>query len=86
MNALELIKSTKGKIFTVVFIKKNGDRRVMNARLGVKKYLKKKKLAFNPKDYDLLPVYDLVKKDYRLVNLSTIQEVRFGKEIWKARK
>jgi hypothetical protein len=43
-EAKQMIKDTKGKFFTVTFTKKDGTTRVMNARLGVKAYLKKKLL------------------------------------------
>ena len=84
MNAKELIKEMQsGKFFTVEFIKKDGSRRVMNCRTGVKKYTNGKGLSFNPIAKSLLPVFDLQKKDYRFINLSTIIWVQVsGVKYW----
>ena len=65
----------KGKIFTAEFIKKDGSRRTINCRTGVKKYSNGKGLNFNPIKKNLLPVFDLQKKEYRFINLSTLISV-----------
>jgi hypothetical protein len=78
-TAKELIFDTKGKFFTVTFIKKDGSERVMNARLGVKKYLKGGTLKYNPEDFNYITVYDMGAKDYRTVNANTIQKLKIGK-------
>lgn len=71
-----------GKIFTVEFIKKDGTLRKMNARLGVKKHLKGGTLAFDPSERNLLPVFDMQKEGYRMINASTILTIKIGgKEI-----
>lgn len=74
-NAVKLIRATNGKIFTVSFIKKDGTLRKMNCRLGVTKHLKGGELAFDPKEYDLIPVFDLQKNAYRMINIDTLVEV-----------
>ncbi len=78
-TAKELIFDTKGKFFTVTFIKKDGSERVMNARLGVKKYLKGGTLKYNPEDFNYITVYDMGSKGYRTVNANTIQKLKIGK-------
>jgi hypothetical protein len=78
-TAKQLIFDTKGKFFTVTFIKKDGSERVMNARLGVKKYLKGGTLKYNPEDFNYITVYDMGAKDYRTVNANTIQKLKIGK-------
>lgn len=78
-TAKELIFDTGGKFFTVTFIKKDGSERVMNARLGVKKYLKGGELKFNPSEMGLIPVYDMGAKGYRMVNTNTIKNLKIGK-------
>lgn len=78
-TAKELIFDTGGKFFTVTFIKKDGSERVMNARLGVKKYLKGGELKFNPAEMGLIPVYDMGAKGYRMVNTNTIKNLKIGK-------
>lgn len=79
-NAVKLIRSTKGKIFTVSFVKKDGTLRKMNCRLGVTKHLKGGELAFDPKEYDLIPVFDLQKNAYRMINVETLVEVSVNGE------
>jgi len=67
-TAKELIFGTKGKFFTVKFIKLDGSERVMNARLGVKKYLKGGTLKYDPAEFNYITVYDMGSKGYRTVN------------------
>ena len=83
MNVTEFKKMVAdGKIFTVEFIKKDGTLRKMNARLGVKKHLKGGTLAFDPSERNLLPVFDMQKEGYRMINSSTILNIKIGgKEI-----
>lgn len=61
-----------GKTFTVEFIKKDGTPRIMNARLGVKKGTTGKGMAYKPTDRGLLPVYDMQKGAFRMINFDTI--------------
>lgn len=77
----------KGTIYSVTFIKKDGSLRLMNSIKGTKRGVNGGGLKFDPKERDLLPVYDLqaAKKDpenpnraWRMVNLSTIKEVTCG--------
>jgi hypothetical protein len=78
-QAKDLIKGTKGKFFTVSFIKRtDGTKRVMNARLGVKVYLKGGELPFDPEAKGLIPVYDIQKKDYRLISVTSIYYLKIG--------
>ena len=77
-QAKQLIKDTKGKFFTVTFIKKDGTERVMNARLGVKVYLKGGELPYNPDEKGLIPVYDVKTGGYRMVNVNTIKKLKIG--------
>ena len=77
-QAKQLIKDTKGKFFTVTFIKKDGTTRVMNARLGVKAYLKGGVLPYNPEEKNLIPVYDMQKRAYRTISVGTIKNLKIG--------
>lgn len=61
-----------GKVFTVEFIKKNGELRKMNARLGVKKGITGNGMKYKPTDKGLLPVYDMQKQGFRMINFETI--------------
>lgn len=81
-NLIDILSAT-GQIFTAEFIKKtDGTVRVMNCRTGVKKHLKGGKLAFNPADYRLLPVYDLKSKGYRFVNLKTLRKISYAGSVY----
>ena len=77
-TAKRLIFDTKGKIFTAVFIKKDGTERTMNARLGVKKYLKGGSLRYDAKEMGYVPVYDIQVKGYRMLNTATVKELKIG--------
>jgi hypothetical protein len=71
------------KIFSVDFIKKDGSLRTMIARLGVRKHLQGGTLKYNAEERSLLPVFDMEKQAYRMVNVSTIKEIRHEGEIIK---
>jgi hypothetical protein len=72
------LKDTRGRFFTVTFRKKDGTTRVMNARLGVKAYLRGGSLPYDPEEKNLLPVYDMKSKGYRMVNLDTVSNIKIG--------
>ena len=80
---VEIIKEFvgKNKIFTATFIKKDGTTRVMNCKLGVKKHLKGGEQKFNPIEKNLLTVFDMQKGEYRMINISTLQELKAHGEI-----
>jgi hypothetical protein len=73
----EQILATNGKFFSVSFIKKDGTTRKMTARLGVKKNIKGVGLKFNPSEKNLIVVFDVHKKAYRMINLLTILTFKF---------
>lgn len=73
----EQILATNGRFFSVSFIKKDGSERKMTARLGVKKNIKGVGLKFNPTERNLIVVFDIHKKAYRMINLSTIFKFKF---------
>ena len=71
-KAKELIKGSKGLIFAATFTKKDGTHRLMNARIG-KKYTPTGKAApYKAEDYNLLPVYDMKIKAFRMININTL--------------
>jgi len=65
------------KIFTAKFIKKNGEERVMNCRLGVTKHLKGGVMTHDPSALNHLVVFDMQKKEYRTINVDTLVELKF---------
>jgi len=75
-EAVNLIRSTKGGFFGVEFIKKDGSRRKMLARTGVKKGVKEGAREYTP---PLVPrhitVWDRHAGGYRKINVNTIQTV-----------
>tara|TARA_R110001599_G_scaffold157324_1_gene343444 strand:+ start:467 stop:796 length:330 start_codon:yes stop_codon:yes gene_type:complete len=80
IKAKELIKESKGLIFAATFTKKDGSHRLMNARLG-KKYTPTGKAApYKPSDYNLIPLYDMRKKAFRMLNLNTLITLSINKE------
>ena len=82
VDIIQLIKGTKGAFFTVKFIKKDGTERIMNCRLGVKKYLHGGELPYDPVAKGLLPVWDPVaaktSDGYRIINTNTILSAKIG--------
>ena len=79
-KAKELIKGSKGLIFAATFTKKDGSHRLMNARL--KKYISKtgRKTPYKAENYDLIPIYDMRKKAFRMLNLNTLITLSINKE------
>ena len=71
-----MLKSTKGKFFSVTFTKKDGSTRNMTARLGVKKGIKGVGMKFNPAEKDLMVVWATDRKSYRMINLKTISSIK----------
>ena len=71
------ILATNGKFFSVSFIKKDGSERKMTARLGVKKDIKGVGMKYDPLERNLIVVFDIHKKAYRMINLSTIFKFKF---------
>lgn len=75
MNIRNLLESTNGRTFSVVFRKKDGTMREMNCRTGVTKHLKG---GVNPcaGKEDILTVFDMQKGAYRNI---TLHEVKVAK-------
>ena len=72
-EAVNLIRQTRGGFFGVVFIKKDGSLRTMNARLGVRKDIKGiGKVSILPRH---IIVWDRTKGGYRKINVTTIQSL-----------
>ena len=82
-TAKQYIYKTNGKIFSAVFVKKNGEKRKMVCRHGVGKYVKGVGLKFKPKELGYIQVYDMVyartvdpEKAYRFINIKTLEQVK----------
>ena len=79
-TAKKYIYESNGKIFSAVFTKKNGEKRLMNCRTKVHRYVKGKGLPFKPQDKGLMTVFDLQKGEYRFINLNTLKELKINGE------
>jgi hypothetical protein len=65
-----------GQFFGCRFIKRStGETREMNARLGVKKHLKGGEPRYDPKEHNLLVVFDQQKGAYRSIPLENVLEI-----------
>ena len=81
-ETLEKIQKAENTIFSVTFTKKDGTVRTMVARLNVKKGVKGTGMAYNPIEKGLLPVFDMQKKGFRMINLKTVTELTIkGEEV-----
>lgn len=69
----QIIEQSKGRFFTVVFIKKDGSTRTMTARLGVTKHLKGGLCTVDRAKYII--AYEMGKEGYRSINRETIISV-----------
>ena len=66
-------------VFGVDFVKRSDKSlRIMQCRFNVKKYLMHGERAYNPKDYDLVCVFDMQKMAYRSIPLDAIVEIRMN--------
>lgn len=74
---LEIINNTRGKFFTVTFVKKDGTIRTMTARTGVKKGVTGTGLKFNPSERNLKVVWSCDAKTFRMININTILGIKF---------
>src|SRR5437660_1511688 len=82
-QAWAFIKATKGRLFGALFIERTtGQEREMSARTGVTKYLKGGTLSYNPDDYYLVSVYDVVEKGYRMIPIDGLLEIRYASKVW----
>jgi hypothetical protein len=84
-DLIDKIKATdprntgKGEFFTVTFVKRtDGTTRTMNARLGVRKYLRGGELPYDAAEKELLPVFDVPKNAYRMIDLRSIISAKLG--------
>ena len=82
LEAQDLIKASKGRIFTTVHTKKDKTQRVTNCRTGVKKGVTGEGMKYSPADYNLIPVYDMQNRGFRMVNVGTLSTLVMNKTIY----
>lgn len=79
-KAKELISQSNGRIFSTTFIKKDNTVRTLTARTG-KQYTPKtdRKAPYKAKEFNLLPLYDMRIKDFRMLNFNTLLTLTINK-------
>jgi len=83
-HLVRVLERTKGRIFGVVFVKRSdGTERNMSCRINVKKNVKGTGLLFEPEHMNLLPVYDVMKKDYRFIPIENVLCLTFKKKRYR---
>ena len=79
--------NTHGKIFTVYFVKRtDGKLRKITGRYGVSKYTNGKGLSYQPDDHDLLVVFDMKKKQYKMIDLKGVLCVIYNGNNYRVRR
>ena len=78
-KAKELIKESKGLIFSTTFIKKDNTVRTLTSRTGKRYTPTGKKAPYKPEDYNLVSLYDMRKKAFRMLNLNTLITLSINK-------
>jgi len=80
-ETLEQILTAEHTIFNVEYIKKDGTLRKMpSARLHVKKDTNGKGMKYDAIEKGLLPVWDMTKNGWRMVNLKQVTKLKIKKE------
>lgn len=79
-KAKELIKESKGLIFSTTYIKKDKTVRVLTSRTG-KHYASKtgRKAPYKAEEYNLISLYDMRKKAFRMLNFNTLLTLSINK-------
>ena len=72
-RAKELIKESKGLIFSTTYIKKDNTVRTLTSRTG-KQYKSKtgRKAPYKAEEFNMIPLYDMRKKAFRMLNFNTL--------------
>ena len=76
-----MIKSTKGRFFSAEFIKANGSKRKIIARVGC--HIGVKGTSNRKQKENLIAVYEPKTKGWRTINLETLQQFSCGGLSWK---
>lgn len=74
---LQELRSTGG-IFNVRFYKKDGTKRSINARFGVRKGVSGVGLKYDPALRNNIIVYSMVDGGFRTINLDSIYRIKFN--------
>jgi len=78
-----MIRGSHGQFVTVTFTKRNGDLRVMNGRLGVKKHLKGGENLAVKSNPNLRILFDTVRGQYRSFDITTVIGAKVGGKVYR---
>jgi hypothetical protein len=79
-QAVLMMERSKGRIFSVLFIKKNGDERLMACRKHVTKGVKGVGMKYNSLRKSLMTLYDMNKQGFRQVDINTLVSIKINGE------
>jgi len=71
------LRASKAQV-SVVFMKKDGTKRTLIGRFGVKKDLAGTGPTYDAESKGLLSIYDVIAEDYRVINLATVEKAEIG--------
>ena len=74
---LQELRSTGG-IFNVRFYKKDGTKRSINARFGVRKGVTGTGRKYDPASRNNIIVYSMIDNGFRTINLDSIYRIKFN--------
>ena len=80
IKAKELIKESKGLIFSTTYIKKDNTIRTLTSRTG-KHYASKtgRTAPYKAEEFNMMPLYDMRIKAFRMLNLNTLLTLSINK-------
>lgn len=73
---------TKGRVFSAHIVKKDGSERLMNCKLKVDRLIKGTGMSWNPAEQNMIPVVDINKDAYRMINVSTVRAIQIAGEFY----
>ena len=81
-RAFDLIKSHMkfGQWFSGTYIKKDGEIRKFNGRLGVTKHLSGGELKYNPSERGNVIYWDTTRQSYRTINTNALIDLKIAKQ------
>lgn len=68
-----------GQIFTVDYVDENGQHKMVNGRLDVKRYMKSQDVTSTPESSKVMHIFDMQALEYKAVPTSAIFAVRCHK-------
>tara|TARA_R110000851_G_scaffold92414_1_gene201664 strand:- start:112 stop:390 length:279 start_codon:yes stop_codon:yes gene_type:complete len=83
-RAKQLIKESKGLIFSTTYIKKDNTIRTLTSRTG-KQYASKtgRPAPYKAEEFNMMPLYDMRKKAFRMLNFNTLITLSINKTKYK---